>query len=260
MSETDFVRVEHEGALSVLTMNRPDKMNALSPEVLADLRRAIEAVDAREETRVAILTGAGRAFVAGADIAAMVEMSFEEALDFAEMGHAILDLIEALRVPVIAAVNGFALGGGCELALACDFIYASEKAKFGQPEVGLGVTPGFGGTQRLTRRVGIAQAREMLYTGAMMRADEAARIGLVNQVVAPDALMDKAREVALSIAANGPGAVAATKKVIWDGADIHLSDANRLEVRAFADLFRTRDQKEGMTAFLEKRAAAFEGK
>jgi enoyl-CoA hydratase len=182
-----------------------------------------------------------------------------QAKRFAEVGHAIGAALELLPVPVIAAVNGFALGGGCELALACDFIYASDKAKLGQPEVNLGVIPGFGGTQRLARRVGEARARELCMTGDTLSADEALRIGLVNAVVPAAELLPKVREVAKKIASKGPLAIAAVKRVVARGADVPLPTANELEATAFAALFGTHDQREGMSAFLGKRPAKFEG-
>lgn len=254
-----FVRVEHEGAVSTLIIDRPDRMNALDGEVLAHLRQALDEVTERAQTRCAILTGEGKAFVAGADIAAMKDMTPEQARAFGEQGHAALAAIEASRVPVIAAVNGFALGGGCELALACDFIYASEKAKLGQPEVKLGIIPGFGGTQRLARRVGVAMARELIYSGAMIGAQEALRIGLVNRVLAPDELMSTARKTASTIAGMGPVAVSAAKRVILEGEEEPLPKANALEVAAFAELFTSADRAEGMAAFLDKRDPDFRG-
>jgi enoyl-CoA hydratase len=203
-----FVEVTDEGHVSVLTINRPDKLNALSQEVLGDLSAAIEAVSRKEGVRAAVVTGTGKAFVAGADIAAMRHMDGAQACGFGALGHGVFSTIEHVRFPVIAAVNGFALGGGCELALACDFIYASTKAKFGQPEVNLGIIPGFGGTQRLPRRVGSAMARELIYTGKMISADEALRIGLANAVFEPDELLPAAMKAALDIATKGPLAVA----------------------------------------------------
>lgn len=253
----DFVRLEHDGFVSTITIARPDKLNALDEAVLGDLAEAVEQLGARAETRCAILTGEGKAFVAGADIAAMKEMPPVEAERLSKLGHDTLGAIEALKLPVIAAVNGFALGGGCELALACDFIYASEKAKLGQPEVKLGVIPGFGGTQRLTRRVGIGAARELVYTGGMIGAEEALRIGLVNKVFPPDELLAGARKTADTIASMGPLAVAEAKRTIRDGADRLLPEANALEVEAFAGLFSSSDQKEGMDAFLSKRDPSF---
>ncbi len=256
---TSFVEITQDGLVSTLTLNRPDKLNALSTEVLNDLRSAVTTIGAKEELRAAIITGAGKAFAAGADIAAMTEMNEWEGRDFGALGHSVFASIEKLRFPVIAAVNGFALGGGCELALACDFIYASSKAKFGQPEVGLGIIPGFGGTQRLPRRVGPAMARELIYTGRMIGADEALRIGLANGVFAPEELLASAQKAAAHIANQGPLAVATAKRLIARGIEKPLLDANALEQDAFAACFGTEDQAEGMTAFLEKRDAVFKG-
>jgi enoyl-CoA hydratase len=254
-----FVETKHEGHVSVLTINRPDKLNALSEEVLGDLRAAVEDTARREDVRAAIITGSGKAFVAGADIAAMKDMDEAQGRGFGALGHELFSRLEGLRFPVIAAVNGFALGGGCELALACDFIYASSKAKFGQPEVNLGIIPGFGGTQRLPRRVGSAMARELIYSGKMIDAAEALRIGLVNAVFDPDALLAAARKTAEEIAAKGPLAVATAKRLIWEGVDLPLPQGNELERDAFGECFGTEDQTEGMTAFLEKRAPSFKG-
>jgi enoyl-CoA hydratase len=256
---TSFVEATHDGHVSTLTINRPDKLNALSREVLSDLSTAIEAISANEQVWALVITGAGKAFVAGADIAAMKNMTEAEGLQFGALGHGVFAAIETLRCPVIAAVNGFALGGGCELALACDFIYASSKAKFGQPEVNLGIIPGFGGTQRLPRRVGSAAARELIYTGKMINAEEALRIGLANAVFEPDALLSAAAKTAGEIASKGPLAVAAAKRLIRDGVDLPLPEANQAERAAFGEAFGTHDQREGMAAFLEKRAPAFKG-
>jgi enoyl-CoA hydratase len=243
-----------------LTINRPEKMNALNEEIVAALGEAMASLDRDPGVRVAILTGAGdKAFVAGADIAAMCRMSPTEARAFADTGHRVMHAIEAAHFPVIGAVNGFALGGGCELALACDFLYASEKAKLGQPEVNLGVIPGFGGTQRLARRVGLSRARELCMTGDVIGADEALRIGLVNAVVPHAELLARVRVVAAKIASKGPLAIAQCKRVLSRGADVALVTACELEAQAFAALFATHDQEEGMKAFLEKRPAAFTG-
>jgi enoyl-CoA hydratase len=257
---SDFITTERDGDVAVVTIRRPEKLNALDAKVLTELASELAELVAHDPPpRCAILTGEGKAFVAGADIAAMSELTNAQAKAFADQGHAIGAMLESAPFPIIAAVNGFALGGGCELALACDFIYASEKAKFGQPEVKLGVIPGFGGTQRLARRVGVGRARELVYTGDMIDAAEALRIGLVNAVVAPDQLMPKVLEVAKKIAAQGPLAVAACKRVIMSGVDADLRTANELEATAFASLFKSADQREGMRAFLDKRAAKFEG-
>ncbi len=256
---TSFVEVTHDGLVSTMTINRPDKLNALSQEVLGDLKAAIEETSRRDDVRAAVITGIGKAFVAGADIAAMRDMDEAQARGFGALGHEVFNTIEHLSFPVIAAVNGFALGGGCELALACDFIYASNKAKFGQPEVGLGIIPGFGGTQRLPRRVGPAMARELIYTGKMIDAEEALRIGLANAVFEPDELLAAATTAAADIATKGPLAVAAAKRLIRDGVDIPLPQANKRERDAFGEGFGTEDQTEGMTAFLEKRPPHFKG-
>jgi enoyl-CoA hydratase len=255
------VLVERTDAVVTLTLNRPEKLNALNEELLDELGRAVASLAADPGVRCAILTGAGdKAFAAGADIAAMSLLTTHEAKRFADVGHRIGHAMEALHFPIIAAVNGFALGGGCEIALACDFIYASDKAKLGQPEVNLGVIPGFGGTQRLARRVGEARARELCMTGDMVPADEALRIGLVNAVVAHAELMPRVHDVAKKIASKGPLAIAAAKRVIARGADVPLSTANELEATAFSALFGSHDQREGMRAFVEKRAAKFEGR
>jgi enoyl-CoA hydratase len=229
--------------------------------MLEELLEAVDAIDADREVRATIVTGAGeKAFAAGADIEAMAEMTAPQAKDFSEYGHHLGAAIEQSRVPFIAAVNGLALGGGCELALACDFIYASEQAKLGQPEINLGILPGFGGTQRVTRRVGVGRARELCMTGEIVSAAEALRIGLVDAVVAHADLMNKARATATTIASKAPLAIAALKRAILRGQDVPLPTANEIETTAFAMLFGTHDQREGMRAFLEKRAPKFEGR
>ncbi|MCB9753521.1 MAG: enoyl-CoA hydratase/isomerase family protein [Myxococcales bacterium] len=248
-------------AVRLVTINRPKALNALNREVVRELTAVVDGLLALPgETRGLVLTGAGpKAFVAGADIAAMATMSVDEARAFASEGHALGEKLAALPLPVVAAVNGFALGGGCEIALACDFIYASENAKFGQPEVNLAVIPGFGGTQRLLRRVGLARALELCMTGAIIRADEALRIGLVNRVLPAGEVVAAAVTTVETIAQKGPLAVAAAKRVLHAGADMVLARANQAEIEAFASLFATQDQREGMAAFLEKRAAGFTG-
>jgi enoyl-CoA hydratase len=261
VSAGELVLLDVAGAVATVTVNRPDARNALNGATIDALAQAFTAVDANAAVRCAILTGAGdKAFVAGADIKGMTGYTPRQARAFAEQGHRLGDLIEALRVPVIAAVNGYALGGGCELALACDFIYAARTAKLGQPEVGLGIIPGFGGTQRLARRVGIGRARELCYTGVLIDADEAARIGLVNAVVEPGDLMARVRAVADAIATQAPLAVADAKRAIGRGADLPLAAANEMERQMFAALFATADQKEGMAAFVEKRRAQWTGR
>ena len=256
MSDAPVV-LTREGSIALLTINRPDKLNALNRDVLEHLFRHFTELRAADDVRVAILTGAGeKAFVAGADIASMKSMATVQAKAFADLGHRVGDLMESVSFPILAAVNGFALGGGCELAMACDLIYASEKAKFGQPEVNLGVIPGFGGTQRLVRRVGTGKARELVFTGDIIDATEAHRIGLCEAVLPHGELQAHVRKVAEKIAAKGPLAIGQAKVVLRRG-DPTLPSANELEAQAFAMLFGTNDQKEGMTAFLEKRGANF---
>lgn len=261
MSKYETLLVEDRGPARIVTINRPKVLNALNQQVIAELSRVFEALEEPGEVRGVVVTGAGdKAFVAGADIAAMQDMDAEQALVFASQGHAVGEMIANLAVPVVAAVNGFALGGGCELALACDFIFASEKARFGQPEVKLGVIPGFGGTQRLIRRIGKARAIELCLTGDMIKADEALRIGLANRVLPAEELMDVALKLVDTVAQMGPLAIAEAKRVIHQGAELPLGAANQLEVEAFSGLFDSEDQSEGMRAFLAKRAAEFSGK
>lgn len=259
MPHYETLKVEDRGAIRLVTIDRPDALNALNAQVVDELTTLLEAT-AKADVRGLLLTGGGRAFVAGADIAAMAQMSPDAALRFAGRGHAVGEMLQALPIPTCAAVNGFALGGGCELALACDFIYASEKAKFGQPEVKLGVIPGFGGTQRMLRRIGIARTLELCLTGDMIDAAEALRIGLANRVLPPDELVDAALATLNRAAAQGPLAIAKVKEVIHRGASLPLAEACDLEQQAFASLFATTDQAEGMAAFLAKRAPNFEGR
>ncbi|HEU4406944.1 MAG TPA: enoyl-CoA hydratase-related protein [Polyangiaceae bacterium] len=258
----EFVLVERDGALVTLTLNRPDKLNALNATLIGELTDAFASLSAEASPpRALVLTGAGeKAFAAGADIAAMANLGAPAARAFAAAGHRLGEAIEAAPFAVLAAVNGFALGGGCELALACDLVYASEKAKFGQPEVNLGVIPGFGGTQRLPRAVGPQKAREMVLTGATIDAAEAKRVGLVCEVYPPAELLAKVRETAAVIAQKGPLAITAAKRVMRAGADVPLPTANELEAQAFAALFGSDDQREGMSAFLAKRPAHFHGR
>jgi enoyl-CoA hydratase len=262
MNTRRFLSVEHDGPVAIVTIQRPDKLNALNAEVIAELSEVFESLGAAgpEPVRCVVLTGTGKAFVAGADIAEMAAMTPAEAKRFSDAGHRLMARIEAASFPVIAAVNGFALGGGCELALACDFIYASDVAKLGQPEVGLGVTPGFGGTARLARRVGVARARELVYTGDTIGATDALAIGLVNKVFPAADLLAKAREAAQKIASRGPLAVAAAKRVLLRGEGESLPAACELEALGFATLFGSEDQRTGMKAFLEKTKAAFAGR
>ncbi|HEY3804622.1 MAG TPA: enoyl-CoA hydratase-related protein [Kofleriaceae bacterium] len=257
------ITITHDGPLGIVTINREPQRNALSRQVMEELHAAALELTNAPDLRVVALTGAGdKAFVAGADISEMRELSPRDAQRFAEQGGAVGAAIERSPKPWIAAVNGFAFGGGCELALCCDFIYASDKAQLGQPEVKLGVIPGFGGTQRLARRVGVAKAKELCMTGDAVDAAEALRIGLVDAVVPAGELMAKVKAVAARIAANGPLAVAEVKRLVHEGQSMSLDAALALEQRSFGLMFSTRDQREGMAAFLAKprRDAAFEGK
>jgi enoyl-CoA hydratase len=258
----ETLKVSVDGAVATVTIDREPVLNALSSKVISELMHVAGELEVSEEVRVVILTGAGdKAFVAGADIAEMVEMTPFQAAAFAQMGGAIGSSIEASDKAWIAAVNGFALGGGCELALACDFIHASDRAKFGQPEVKLGVIPGFGGTQRLPRRVGVAKAKELCMTGDPIDAAEALRVGLADAVWPHAELMDKVRALAEKIAANGPLAVAEAKRLIHLGQSMPLDQALALEQRSFGLLFGTADQREGMSAFTAKpkRKPVFKG-
>ncbi len=254
------VTSERQGPVAVLTLNRPDVLNSLDRATLEALRDAAAAIDGDRDVRAVVVTGAGRAFAAGADIEQMSGMTPLEGEAFGRLGHATFASFEALSVPTIAAVNGFALGGGCELALACDFIYASSKARFGQPEVNLGLLPGFGGTSRLVRRVGIAWAKEIILGGENLKADEALRIGLANRVFEPEELMPAAIAMGETMASKGPVAVALAKRVMQQGQDADLPTANALEQNAFGLVFASDDRSEGMAAFLEKRDPAFTGR
>ncbi|MFL5352738.1 enoyl-CoA hydratase-related protein [Archangium sp.] len=253
------IRLETEDAIAILTIDRPKALNALNSKTLQELESALNSLPGT--ARALIITGGGdKAFVAGADISEMASISAAQAREFAALGHRTFLALEQLSIPTIAAVNGFALGGGCELALACDLIYASEKAKLGLPEVSLGVIPGFGGTQRLTRVVGKMRAKELVFTGERLDAAKAKEIGLVLEVLPADQLLAHCKAVAGKIQKNGPLAVSQAKRVIEFGADQDLRAANELERQGFAVLFGSEDQKEGMKAFLEKRPAGFTGK
>ncbi|MEK6974840.1 MAG: enoyl-CoA hydratase-related protein [Candidatus Thermoplasmatota archaeon] len=243
--------------IATLTINRPEALNALNGDVLAALESA--AKDLVGKAKALIVTGAGKAFVAGADIAAMKDLDGDAATAFAHRGHAVGHAFADFPGPVIAAINGYALGGGLELAMACDILIASDKAVVGQPEVKLGVVPGFGGSQRLSRRVGPGVAKLLLMTGENVKADEALRMGIVDKVVPHDLLLAEARKVAEACMANGPLAVQFVKALVDDGLDLPLDEALDLEADTFGDSFRTADQKEGMAAFLGKRKAAFKG-
>ena len=249
----EMVLYEANGAVGTITINRPKALNALCSQVLEELDQILDQVDL-ETVRCLIVTGAGeKSFVAGADISEMSTLSPEEGEAFGKKGNDVFLKLEAFPIPVIAAVNGFALGGGCELSMACDIRYCSENAVFGQPEVGLGITPGFGGTQRLARIVGPGRAKELVFGARNIKAEEAFRIGLVNAVLPAEELMPAVQKLASRIAGNAPIAVRAAKKAMNEGASLPIDQAVVCEEKAFASCFATADQREGMGAFLEKR-------
>ena len=248
----EFVNYEVEDYVAVLTINRPKALNALNSQVLEEIEQAIDAVDTNE-VRALIITGAGeKSFVAGADIAEMSSLTKAEGEAFGKKGNDVFRKIETLAIPVIAAVNGFALGGGNEIAMSCDIRICSDNALFGQPEVGLGITPGFGGTQRLARTVGVGMAKQLIYTARNIKADEAYRIGLVNAVYTQEELMPAAKKLAATIAKNAPIAVRNCKKAINDGLNTDIDNAIVIEEKLFGDCFETEDQKAAMANFLEK--------
>ena len=248
-----FVTYEAKDLIGIVTINREKALNALNTQVLNDLEEVIDAVD-YDTIRCLIITGAGKkSFVAGADIGEMAEDTKAEGKEFCEHGNRVFRKIETLPIPVIAAVNGFALGGGCELSMACDIRIAADNAVFGQPEVGLGIIPGFGGTQRLMRRIPVGKAKEMIYASINIKAEEALKWGLVNAVYPQDELMPAAEKLANRIAVQAPIAVRAAKAAMNEGIDVPMDDAIQVEVKHFSDCFETADQKEGMKAFMEKR-------
>ena len=249
----EYVLFEQKGAVGVITINREKALNALNSQVLDELNATLDAVNL-DEVRCLILTGAGeKSFVAGADIGEMSTLTKAEGEAFGKKGNDVFRKLEVFPIPVIAAVNGFALGGGCEISMSCDIRICSENAVFGQPEVGLGITPGFGGTQRLARLVGMGMAKQMIYSARNIKADEAYRIGLVNAVYPFEELMPAAEKMAAGIAKNAPIAVRNCKKAINDGMQVDMDQAIVIEEKLFGDCFESYDQKEGMTAFLEKR-------
>jgi enoyl-CoA hydratase len=259
--EYENITLSVENEIGILTINRPKVLNALNVETLKDIQTGIQEVKGQAGIKVLIMTGAGeKAFVAGADIQGMSIMNSVEALDFSRLGHFTLKMIQNLDRPVIAAVNGYALGGGTEIALACDFIYASENARFGLPEVTLGIFPGFGGTQRLPRLIGKGKAKELIYTGKMITAQEAFEMGLANRVFPQASLMEETKKVAAQIAGNGPIGVRLAKMVVDSGFNMDLGEACSMESYAFSLGFSTEDQKEGMKAFLEKRKYKYQGR
>ena len=248
-----FVNYEVKGMTGIITINRPEALNALNSAVLDDLSAVLDSVD-QEAVRAIVITGAGdKSFVAGADIGEMSTLTKAEGEAFGKRGNDVFRKIETFPIPVIAAINGYALGGGCELSMSCDIRICSDNAMFGQPEVGLGITPGFGGTQRLARLVGMGMAKQMIYTARNIKADEAFRIGLVTAVYTQEELLPAAEKMAGQIAMNAPIAVRACKKAVNDGLQVDMDKAIVVEEKLFGSCFETLDQKEGMGAFLEKR-------
>lgn len=260
MANFEHLQLERrDDGIAIVTVDRPDQLNALNAEVLTELHSACDQFRDDDSLRAVIITGTGRAFVAGADIAAMKDMSAGQADDFGRLGHRTMNAIEGLPVPTLAAVNGFALGGGLELALSCDLIYLSEQASVGLPEVGLGIIPGFGGTQRLGRRIGWQQAKRIVFTGESLSARKALEIGLAVEVFDADTVLDDVIDVATTIAEQGPLAVRRAKKVMNEGAELGAEQALEAEIDAFSGLWDTEDRAEGMEAFVEKRSPDFQG-
>jgi enoyl-CoA hydratase len=252
--------VEKKNGIGTITINRPQVLNALNRETLEELITVVQELENDPTIHVAIITGKEKAFIAGADIKQMQEMNMLQAKEFGSLGHQLMQHIENSRLPYIAAVNGYALGGGCELMMACDIIFASTHAKIGQPEINLGIHPGFGGTQRLPRLIGKIKAKELLLTGETIDAQEAYRIGLVNKVVEPEKLMEETEKLAQKILTKSGVQTSFIKELVNKGINIDLPSANALEIASFSASFATDDQKEGMTAFLEKRKPLFKGK
>jgi enoyl-CoA hydratase len=259
MTAYTTLTLEKKEHVALLTFNRPEVLNALNTTVATESLDALQGIENDPDVRVLILTGAGRSFVAGADIAEMQAKTPQEARIYSELGHRFMNTLQNLPQPVIAAINGFALGGGLEVALACDIRIASESAQFGLPETILGIIPGWGATQRTARLVGTAKTKEMIFTGRRIKADEALSMGLVNQVVPDEDLMDTVNEMVTAICRQGQTALRHAKTVINRGSDLNLDQALRLEIDTFVDLFDTDDRREGMKAFLEKRKPNFTG-
>ena len=255
-----FVLTEKKDNVGVMTLNRPEALNALNSQVLADMSAAFDELQNDDEVRVIVITGAGRAFAAGADIGEMAELNMLEGRAFGNVGQKLYRKIEKSEKPVIAAVNGYALGGGLELAMCCDIRIAADNAVFGQPETGLGITPGFSGTQRLAAIVGQSKAAEMILTAANIKADEALRLGLVSKLTEPEELVAEAEAMAAKIASNAPLAVRWANAAIKRGAQVDIESGIAIEADLFGMCFGTEDQKEGMAAFLEKRKAEFKGR
>ncbi len=249
-----------DDGIATITFNRPEVLNALNEASLKEFSHALDKIASDKDVRVLILTGAGeKSFVAGADITEFLKFNVLKAKIFSETGHGLVGKLQELPIPVVAAVNGFALGGGCEVVIACDFIYASENAMFGLPEINLGIIPGFGGTQRLPRLIGINRAKEMIFTGKMIPASEAHAMGLVNKVCQQDQLMDEVIKVAKALVSKGKVALRAAKQAINSGMDVDLKTGCRIEIDAFTICLASPDAKEGPMAFLEKRKADFKG-
>lgn len=252
--EYKYLLVEIKDGIAITKINRPNVLNAVDDDTILELELAMQTLNKDSSVKVIIITGEGKSFVSGSDIANLAKKDSIKAREYSQLGQRVLNYIENMEKPVIAAVNGFALGSGCELAMACDIRIASDKAKFGQPEVKLGVIPGHAGTQRLVRLVGLGKAKELIFTADIIDAQEALRIGLVNKVVAPEELMNEAIKVAQKIAAVGPIAVKLAKTVLNRGFDSNFTTASSYESEAFAICFSTAESKEGIQAFLEKRA------
>lgn len=254
------IKFENNEGLATVTINRPKAMNALNKDVLKELLDVFHAISEDDDVKAIIVTGEGKAFVAGADIAEMSKLNANEGRKMMRLGHRLMNFIENIEKPVIAAVNGFALGGGCELAMACDIRISSTKAKYGQPEVGLGIIPGFGGTQRLSRLVGKGMAKYLIMTAEIVNADEAFRIGLVEKLVEPEMLIEAAEKLARNIMAKAPIAIGTAKTAINKGYDLGILEGSALEIEAFTASFASEDKSEGMSAFLEKRAPEFKNR
>jgi enoyl-CoA hydratase len=259
MSYTNII-VDKKNGVGSIVINKPQVLNALDKTTLKELVAVVDDLESDPSIKVAMITGKDKAFVAGADIKQMKDMNTLEAKEFGELGHTLMHHIEGSRLPYIAVVNGFALGGGCELMMACDMILASASAKIGQPEINLGIHPGFGGTQRLPRLVGSMKAKELLLTGDTIDASEALRIGLVNKVVEPEKLMEEAEKLAVKLATKSSIQLRFIKELVNKGMQMSLSSACAMEISYFSACFSTEDQKEGMSAFLEKRKPVFKGK
>ncbi len=253
-----YVKLEKKDRIAVITMNRPEKRNALNAEVRRELFNVLKSIDSDKKIRSLIITGSGEAFIAGADIQAMKNYTVEEAVESSRQGSRVFSYIEKMRIPVIAAINGWALGGGLELALACDIRICSDNAQFGQPEIKIGILPGYGATIRLPRIIGVARAKEMIYFGKIITAKEAEKIGLVTQVTTPSDLMEKAMELAQKLV-QGPASLTLAKQAIDSSFDLNLNEAFKLSSKLYGDAYKTNDAREGIRAYLEKRKPIFKG-